>query len=96
MSLNKINTNTTLQVRIDRKTKNKAQKIFKDMGIDMSSGIKLFLSRVINTESIPFIPITKNGFTKEEEKNILKEISVAKKTGKVYPSVDSAFESVLK
>jgi DNA-damage-inducible protein J len=88
--------NTTLQVRIDKKTKNKAQKVFKDIGIDMSSGIKLFLSRVINTESIPFIPITKNGFTKEEEKKILKEIMVAKKTGKVYSSVNNAFNDILK
>ncbi|HEC32744.1 MAG TPA: type II toxin-antitoxin system RelB/DinJ family antitoxin [Candidatus Kaiserbacteria bacterium] len=96
MSLNKINTNTTLQVRIDRKTKNKAQKVFKDMGIDMSSGIKLFLSRVINTESIPFIPVTKNGFTKKEEETVLKEIIMAKKTGRAYSSVSKAFEDVLK
>ena len=88
--------NTTLQVRIDKKTKNKAQKVFKDMGIDMSSGIKLFLSRVINTESIPFIPITKNGFTKEEEMSILKEVAEARKTGKAYSSVDEAFGDVLK
>ena len=86
--------NTTLQIRIDKKTKNKAQKIFKDMGIDMSSGIKLFLSRVVNTGSIPFIPITKNGFTKKEEENILKEIVAAKKTGRVYSSVGKAFEDV--
>ena len=96
MSLNKANTDTTLQVRIDKKTKDKAQKIFKDMGIDMSSGIKLFLSRVVNTESIPFIPITENGFTKEKETDILKEILVAKKTGKIYSSVDKAFNDVLK
>lgn len=88
--------NTTLQVRIDKKTKDKAQKIFKDMGIDMSSGIKLFLSRVINTGSVPFIPTTKNGFTKEIEEEILKEIVAAKKTGKIYSSVGSAFADVLK
>lgn len=88
--------NTTLQIRIDKKTKNRAQKVFKDMGIDMSSGIKLFLSRVVNTESIPFIPTTKNGFTKKEEGNILKEIMLAKKTGKNYSSVNNAFNDVLK
>ena len=96
MSLNKTNANTTLQIRIDKKTKDKAQKIFKGMGIDMSSGIKLFLSRVVNTESIPFIPITKNGFTKKGEEEILKEIVLAKKNGKVYSSADEAFDDVLK
>ncbi len=88
--------NTTLQVRIDKKTKDRAQKVFKDMGIDMSSGIKLFLSRVVNTESIPFIPVTKNGFTKKEELNILKEITLAKKIGETYSSADDAFNDVLK
>lgn len=88
--------NTTLQVRIDKKTKSEAQKVFKDMGIDMSSGIKLFLSRVVNTGSIPFIPITKNGFTAKKEAHILKEIIEAKKTERVYSSVDEAFKDVLK
>lgn len=88
--------NTTLQVRIDKKTKNKAQKIFKDLGIDMSSGIKLFLSKVINTKSIPFIPVTKNKFTRTQEKEILREIEYALKHGKRYNSVDEAFDDVLK
>ncbi len=96
MSINKTNTDTTLQVRIDKKTKDKAQKIFKDMGIDMSSGIKLFLSRVVNTESIPFIPITENGFTKKKEGEILKEIISAKTTRRAYSSVEEAFDDVLK
>lgn len=88
--------NTTLQVRIDKKTKNKARKIFKEIGIDMSSGIKLFLSRVINTGAIPFIPMTKNGFTQEYEKKLLEEVKEAKKHGKKYSSVEKAFSDVLK
>lgn len=88
--------NTTLQVRIDQKTKNEAQKIFKEMGVDMSSGIKMFLSRVVNTGAIPFIPLTKNGFTKEYEENLLKEIKRAKKHGKRYATVEEAFDNILK
>lgn len=88
--------NTTLQIRVDKKTKKEAQKVFKDLGIDMSSGIKLYLSKVINTGSIPFIPRTKNGFTEAQEKEILKEVEYALKYGKRYSSVDEAFDDILK
>ena len=57
--------NTTIQLRINKKTKEQAQNIFKKMGMDMSSGMKLFLSQVIRTKSIPFIARTENGFTPE-------------------------------
>ncbi len=46
--------NTTLQIRIDSKTKTAARKVFRDLGVDMSSGVKMFLQQVVNTESIPF------------------------------------------
>lgn len=88
--------NTTLQVRIDKKTKTKAQKIFKEIGIDMSSGIKMFLSRVVNTGTVPFIPLTKNGFTKEYEQELLREVEKAEKYGKRYNSVKEAFDDILK
>lgn len=88
--------NTTLQVRIDKKTKTKAQKIFKEIGIDMSSGIKMFLSRVINTGTVPFIPLTKNGFTKEYEQELLREVEEAEKYGKRYNSIQEAHADILK
>lgn len=88
--------NTTLQVRIDQKTKNKARKVFKEMGIDISSGIKMFLSRVINTGSIPFVPLTKNGFTEEYEKKLLKEIEEAKRYGKRHGGIKDAHADILK
>ena len=37
---------TTIQIRIDSPTKARAQKAFKSMGIDLSSGIKYFLVKV--------------------------------------------------
>lgn len=35
---------TTIQIRIDPKTKAKAKKVFNKMGLDMSSGIRLYLA----------------------------------------------------
>ena len=45
---------TTLQIRLDKKMKTAAQKTFHSMGLDMSSGVKLYLAQVINGKEIPF------------------------------------------
>ncbi|MFH1769215.1 MAG: type II toxin-antitoxin system RelB/DinJ family antitoxin [Parcubacteria group bacterium] len=89
-----LNTMTTLQVRIDEPTKNKAKKIFKQMGMDMSSGIKLFLNQVINTRTLPFQPRTPNGFTEKQEAEMIKELEYARKHGKIYDSAKALFEDL--
>ncbi len=88
--------NTTLQVRIDTKTKNAAQKVFKEMGIDLSSGVKLFLNEVLRTKALPFTPRTKNGFTEAQEHEILHEVAFAKKHGKRYKDVHAMHNTILK
>ena len=65
---------STIQIRIDSRTKAKAQAIFKKLGTDLSSAMKLFLSQVIRTKSIPFIARTENGFTPEYEAMLLAEV----------------------
>lgn len=40
--------------RIDPSTKKKATSIFHKMGISMSDGIRMFLTQVVETQSIPF------------------------------------------
>ena len=47
---------TTIQIRIDEKTKAGAKRVFKKMGLDVSSGIKIYLSRVIAEGALPFTP----------------------------------------
>lgn len=47
---------TTIQIRIDEKTKARAKKVFSKMGLDVSSGIKLYLSRVVQDKGLPFTP----------------------------------------
>jgi len=48
--------NTTINIRIDKETKTRAQKMLGDMGLDLSSGIKLFLNQVVTEQGIPFTP----------------------------------------
>lgn len=65
--------NTTLQVRIDSKIKKSATKIFESLGLDLSSGIKMYLSQVLLKKGIPFQVLTENGYTPEFEKRLVKE-----------------------
>jgi DNA-damage-inducible protein J len=89
-------TESKIQVRIDTKTKKKAKKTLEEIGIDMSSAVKLFLRNVVITGSIPLNLRTENGFTMAEEKEILQEAKEALKSSKGYKSAEELHRSILK
>jgi len=45
---------TTIQVRLDKRTKDQAQKVFRLLDISMSEAVKLFLRQVALQRGIPF------------------------------------------
>lgn len=86
---------TTVQIRIDEKMKKEATKTFKSMGLDMSTGVKLFLAQVVNTKSIPF-PVMSADFWPEEKKlELVREAKEALKNGKRYKNVREAHRDIL-
>ena len=70
---------TTIQIRIDEKTKKSANKIINELGLDMSSAIKLYLKQIINRKGLPFNVLTENGLTVQEELEILQASEEAKR-----------------
>ena len=50
---------STIQIRIDEKTKKEAKKVFESFGLNMSEAIKLYLKSVIETKTGPFV-LSKN------------------------------------
>ncbi len=87
--------NTTMQIRIDRPTKTKAQKAFKSMGIDMSSGVKMFLNQVAIDQCMPFVPSTKK--TRANRKRWDKEFAWVMKHGaKEYASAKEMHDDIMK
>jgi DNA-damage-inducible protein J len=81
--------NTSIQLRIDAKTKREATKVFADLGMDISTGMKMYLRQVIREKSLPFRPgRTVNGFTPEYEQKLLKEEAWALKHAKRYTNID--------
>ncbi|MCG2694930.1 type II toxin-antitoxin system RelB/DinJ family antitoxin [Candidatus Parcubacteria bacterium] len=72
--------NTTLQIRIDKKTKENARKVFEKIGMDLSTAVRLFLKQAERTKSLPIKGLTENGSTPEYEDLLIREAKWAKKT----------------
>ncbi len=70
---------TTIQIRIDEKTKKSAKKVLDKLGLDMSSAIKLYLKQISIQKQIPFPLLTENGLTPQQEDEILKAGEEAKR-----------------
>ena len=62
-----------IQVRVDEELKQNAEQLFKDIGMDVPSAIRLFLKQSIIHNGIPFIVAGKDGFFNENNMSILKE-----------------------
>lgn len=87
---------TTLQIRIDKKTKDAAQKAFRSMGLDMTSGVKLYLTQVMHTKSILFPVFSFDNLPREEKLKIVKEAKWALKHGKRYATIQEAHADTLR
>ncbi len=87
---------TTVQIRVDKKIKQDAQKAFLSMGLDLSSGIKIFLSQVVRTQSIPFSVLSANNFSEAKKNKLILEASQSLKSGKRYGSIRLAHTDILK
>ena len=86
--------NTTLQVRIDKKTKEKARKAFRASGIDLSSGLRLFLTHIGRTGHVPQDMFTYDNVPDSFKKKLVREAAYALKHGKRYNSAKEAFDDV--
>lgn len=82
---------TTLSVRIEEKTKKAASKALKDIGLDLSSGIKIFLNQVAVEKGLPFTP-TRNAAKLRARWD--KEVAEARKSGKQYTDTKELFKDL--
>lgn len=85
----------TIQIRLDPKDKKAASKVFKDVGLDISTGIKLYLKKVIEEEGVPF-PVSKKrylGYASREEYE--KDIAWVLKHGKSYRSGKELTDAIM-
>ena len=80
--------NTTINIRTDKDVKDKAEKIFSELGVSMSTAVNMFLRQTIRHGGIPFeLKATPNAETIsaiEEGRNIAKDKDI-----KGYKDMDS-------
>lgn len=62
-----------IAVRVDDQLKKEATALFNELGLDMSTAIKLFLKQSVLTKSIPF-KIALDEYSKEEVEQAKKDI----------------------
>jgi len=90
-----------LQVRVESKVKKQAYKVLSSLGMDLSTGVRIFLNQLIIKDGIPFDVLTENGFTKKQEEEMLREVAEVKtryKKGKVkgYDNMEELKKDLLK
>ena len=47
---------TTIHIRVDKDVKNEADKLFRNMGISISSAVNMFFRQALAEQAIPFQP----------------------------------------
>ncbi len=87
--------NTTLQIRIDSKTKQRARKALEAMGLDMSSGVKLFLTQVGRTGEVPFYPMSAQYWPAEKKQQMKLEVEEALRSGKSFRTAAELHADIL-
>lgn len=78
---------TALNVNVDAETKKEATAILKDLGLNMSTAINMFLVQIVKRDGIPF-EIT-NSKPSKDALEALKEIEEMIKNPTKYPRYDN-------
>ena len=89
-------TNTTnINIRIDSNLKRKSDILFKELGLNMTTAISMFLTKCVNTASIPFkIEKTNKELLEsiEESDQIINDIKSGKRMG--YKNIEELRKSL--
>lgn len=82
-----MNNSTNLNIRIDKTIKEKSEKVFEDLGLNMTTAINIFLRQVIRVNGIPF-EIKGNVPNQETLEAIEESITIANDNSKGYSNIE--------
>ncbi|MBI3619306.1 type II toxin-antitoxin system RelB/DinJ family antitoxin [Candidatus Peregrinibacteria bacterium] len=90
--------NKNLQVRIDVKLRRRAEKIFKKIGIDTPTAIRVFFMKVTDIGGIPFpLEAPRKEFTSRQIKEfdrIARDAKQGKRVSRIFSSMDEMIEDL--
>lgn len=81
-----------LQVRMERSLKEDAEAVFAEMGLDTTTAVRIFFTKVARTRSIPFQLKAEPEFTPEQEARILQAWEESKDPANLSGPFSSASE----
>jgi addiction module RelB/DinJ family antitoxin len=87
--------NTTLQIRIDKKAKDKAKKIFAANGLDISSGIKLLIAQVVRKNAIPAEFFTADNYSLTKKTSLVRDAQRVLRKGVSYKNARVLHDKIL-
>lgn len=85
-----------IQVRIDTETKEEARKVLDDLGLDISTAVKMMLRQVINTGNLPYEIRDINGFTIRDARELRRTVVDARASTKTFKSGKALINDALK
>ncbi len=87
---------TNMNIRMDREVKEQAQRIFSELGMDMTTAVNVFLRQSIRYNGFPFD--VRMNLPNEETLEAIREVQLMKKDptlGKSYTDVDEMMKELL-
>ena len=85
--------NTMLQIRVDEDLKNQAIAVYENLGMDISTAVRLFLKKSIAVNGIPFD--LRNEQRKAEVRAAIKEMNdISKENGNSEMTLDEINEII--
>lgn len=82
-------TTANLQVKMDDEILSEARRITKDMGLDLPTAVRMFVSQLVRDRRMPFTPnVDDEIYSKENVESILKGIKDIKEGRGIEKSLD--------
>ncbi|WP_374124824.1 type II toxin-antitoxin system RelB/DinJ family antitoxin [Leptotrichia hongkongensis] len=81
-------------INIDEETKKEAQELFKDLGMNLTTAINIFLKQAIRERGLPFY--VGQAKYKDEVYQAMKDAEQGKNLSKGYSDVEEMFEDILR
>lgn len=89
---------STIQVRVDDELKNKSDQLFKELGTDTTSAIRMFLIQAVANNGFPFEikKAERNPYTVMSEEELLQKLEHSRKSAEKgnYRSADSVISDM--
>lgn len=89
---------STIQVRVDDELKNKSDQLFKDLGTDTTSAIRMFLIQAVANNGFPFEikRVEKSPYSAMSEEEMLKKLEKSRMSAEEgkYRAADSVISDM--